>query len=105
MIIARWQIDARFGHKPKVLELMHEWMDEVGAQVGWERGDNVTMLSGSVGLPESRIEVEHRLKDLAALSAAFDKLASLDAHTEWSRKLEPHIVSGSNQWVVLRVLD
>jgi len=105
MIVARWQIDARFGYKPRVIELMNQWMDEIGAQVGWERGDNVTLLTGSVGVPESRIEVEHRLKDIAELNTAFEKLATLDAHKDWSKELEPYVVSGSTKWVILRVLD
>jgi hypothetical protein len=103
MIIARWQIDARFGHKQEVIEHLQRWMQEVGSEVGWGP-NNVTMLTGSVGIAESRIEVEHRLKDLGELNAAFDKLAQLDAHKEWSRELEPLIVSGSNRWEVLRII-
>lgn len=105
MIVARWQVDARFGYKPKLLEMMDQWMEEIGSQVGWQKGKNVTLLTGSIGIEEARIEVEHRMKDLAELNAAFDKLATLDAHKNWSQKIEPYVVSGSTRWVILRVID
>ena len=32
MLIARWQIEARFGHKQTVLDMFERWNEEVGAQ-------------------------------------------------------------------------
>lgn len=104
MIIARWQVDARFGYKMVVIEMMQKWMQEVGSQVGWN-ASNVTLLSGSVGVPEARLEVEHHMKDIGELNAAFDKLANIEAHKQWSKELEPYVVSGSTRWVILRVVD
>jgi len=34
MFNARWQIDAKFGHKQTVLELLKKWEREIGSQVG-----------------------------------------------------------------------
>lgn len=56
MMIARWSIDARFGHKPAVLESMRGWMREFGSQIGWT-DDKLRLLTGSVGAPESTIQV------------------------------------------------
>jgi len=42
--------------------------------------------------------------DLAELSASWDKLAKIEAHKLWSKDLEPHVVSGTQRWEVLRLL-
>nr|WP_281033457.1 MULTISPECIES: hypothetical protein [unclassified Mesorhizobium] len=34
MFSARWQIDAKFGHKQTVLDLLKKWEREIGSQVG-----------------------------------------------------------------------
>jgi hypothetical protein len=104
MMIAKFQLDARFGHKDEVLALMRSWSDKFGSKVGWT-DDKVRMTTASVGAPESRIVLEVKVDDLAALNQAFDEIATMDGHAEWGKKLEPHMVSGSNRWEVYRVLD
>lgn len=104
MIIARWSIEAKFGHKPIVLDHMQRWMQEVGGQVGWTK-ENTTLLTGSIGARESTIQSEVRLKDIAELSAAFDKLAQINAHKNWSQELEPYVVSGTQRWEIFRVVE
>lgn len=104
MIIARWSIEARFGHKPTAIDHMRRWLAEIGSQVGWTE-ENTRILVGSVGARESTIQSEVRLQDLAALGDAFDKLAQIDAHKDWSAELEPYVVSGTPKWEVFRVLE
>jgi hypothetical protein len=48
MFVARWQIDARFGHKQAVIDLMHRWLKEIGSKAGTDKMD-VKLLTGSVG--------------------------------------------------------
>lgn len=103
MMIARWRIDARFGHKQQALDLMQKWLKEIGATIGWT-ASNTRLLTGSIGTPESTIESEVQIKDLAELHAAWDKLAQSDAHKAWGKELEPYVVSGSARWEILRVL-
>ncbi|MCK2096007.1 hypothetical protein [Thauera aromatica] len=50
------------------------------------------------------MQAEILIRDLAELNAAWDKLATLDAHKQWSQDLEPFVVSGSPRWEVLRVV-
>ncbi|MEY8248019.1 MAG: hypothetical protein RPT11_06500 [Bermanella sp.] len=102
MIIARWHIQARFGHKQQALDSLKRWYEEVGTQIGWHK-QNCRILSGSIGAKESEICSEVELPDLAALHSAWEKLASIDSHKDWSKELEPNIVSGSAYWDVYRV--
>ena len=48
MFVARWQIDARFGHKQAVIDPMRHWLKEIGTKAGADKMD-VKLLTGSVG--------------------------------------------------------
>lgn len=102
-MIARWSIDAKFGYKQSVIDLMQKWMREIAPQAGFT-ADKMRLLTGSVGALESTIQAEHLVKDLAELDQAWEKLASIAAHKQWGKDLEPHVVSGTNRWEIYRVL-
>jgi hypothetical protein len=103
MMIARWQIEARFGHKQTVTELLKRWNKEVAVQVGWT-AEKVRVLTGSVGALESTVQLEVEIEDLAELGKAWEKLETIKAHKQWSKDIEPSIVSGTPYWQVFRVL-
>ena len=69
MIMARWNIDARFGHKQTVIDSLKKWHKEIGTQIGWTE-DRVKVLTGSIGAPESAVQVEVLLNDLSELNAS-----------------------------------
>jgi len=103
MMIARWHIDARFGHKQAALALMRRWWREIAPQIGWS-ADQVRIASGAVGAKESDIEVEVAIADLAALDDAWTRLAEAEGQEAWAAELESHIVSGTPRWTVHRVV-
>ena len=103
MMVARWSIDARFGYKSVVIELMTRWMKEVGSQIGWT-GDKVRLLTGSIGAHESTVQSEVLIADLAELNTAWAKLSTLTAHQNWGKELEPYVVSGTPRWEIFRLL-
>ena len=103
MFIARWQIEARFGHKQAALELMRKWEREIGPKVGLAEMD-FTLLGGSIGAKEAVIEASHKLPTLAALDSMFEKIAAVPEHAAWGMELEPHVVSGSSRWQIFRLL-
>ncbi|MGA7329340.1 MAG: hypothetical protein WBX25_33865 [Rhodomicrobium sp.] len=101
MLIARWQIDARFGHKQKVIDSIAQWSREIAPQVGLLKG---RMLSGSIGVLEATVEHNWEVEDLAELERAWAKLGTVEAHKQWSKDLEPSAVSGTARWSVFRVI-
>jgi len=103
MIIARWLIDARFGHKPKVIELIKQWNQDIGPAVGIPL-DKIRLLNGSVGVPESTVVMELTLDSLGELNTAWEKMATIPSHAKHAEELEPHIVSGSNRWEIYRAI-
>src|ERR1051325_5433262 len=103
MMIARWHIDARFGHKQTVIDSLKKWGADIGSQIGWTP-DQVRIVTGSAGALESPVEIEVEISDLAELNAAWTKLGTLKAHQSWSKEIEPHIVSGTPHWQVFRVV-
>ena len=103
MMIARWSIDARFGHKQDVIASLSTWLQDIGSVIGWT-DDKVRIITGSVGAPESTIELEVQLSGLDELDASWKKLGASGAHKDWSKEIEPHVVSGSPKWTVYRVI-
>lgn len=103
MMVARWSIDAKFGFKQNVIDLMQGWLREIGPQVGLT-ADKTRLLTGSVGALESTIQAEHLIEDLTELDRTWEKLATIAAHRQWSKDLEPFVVSGTNRWEIYRLL-
>jgi len=102
MLIARWQIDARFGHKQAVIDSIVRWSREIAPQVGLLKG---RLLTGSIGALEATVEHNWEVEDLAELERAWAKLGKMDAHKRWSEELEPYVVSGTACWSVFRVIQ
>ncbi|HEY4775998.1 MAG TPA: hypothetical protein VIH40_14400 [Xanthobacteraceae bacterium] len=103
MMIARWQIDARFGHKQTVIDTLRAWEKDIAPQIGLSPAKR-RMLTGSVGAGEATVITEWEVADLGELDRAWAALAKLDAHKKWGKDLEPYVVSGSSHWEVYRVL-
>lgn len=103
MMLARWSIDAKFGYKQNVIDLMQRWLKEIAPQIGFG-ADKSRLLTGSVGALEATFQSEHLVKDLGELNEAWDKLAKIAAHQKWGKDLEPHVVSGTSRWEIFRVL-
>jgi len=103
MLVARWQIDARFGHKQNVIDLTRKWEREIGSKAGTDKMD-FKILTGSVGAREATIEINHTVESLAQLERFFEALGKIDAHKQWGKELEPYVVSGSSLWNIYRVL-
>jgi hypothetical protein len=101
MMIARWQIDARFGHKQKVIDAIAGWTRDIAPLVGLHKGQ---MLTGSIGALEATVEHNWEVEDLAALERAWTKLGTMEAHQQWSKDLEPNVVSGTARWTIYRVI-
>ncbi len=104
MMIARWHIDAKFGHKQTVIDSLKNWFESIGAQIGWT-DDKYRILTGSVGTRESVIISEVLISGLTELDESWNKLGEIEAHKKWSKELEPFIVSGSQYWEILRLVS
>ena len=49
----------RYGKKLDAVDLLQEWVREIGSTAGLS-GENTSINSGSIGSPESRLEVSFR---------------------------------------------
>ena len=101
MFIARWQIDARFGHKQTVIDLLRKWEREIGTTAGTDEMD-FKILTGSIGAREATVEANHAMESMAQLDRFFESIGKSDAHRQWGKDLEPYVVSGSALWSVFR---
>jgi hypothetical protein len=103
MFVARWQIDARFGHKQTVIELLRKWEREIGSKAGTDEMD-MKLLTGSIGVREATVEADHTVESIAQLERFFETIGKSDAHRQWGKDLEPYVVSGSALWTIYRAL-
>jgi hypothetical protein len=103
MMIARWSIDAKFGYKQNVVDAMKRWLRDIAPQVGITE-ERIRLMTGSIGALEATVQSEHVIEDLAELNRIWDKLATIPAHQQWGRELEPFVVSGTNRWEIYRLL-
>jgi len=103
MFIARWQIDARFGHKQTVIDLLRKCERVVGTKAGTDRMD-FKILTGSIGAREATVEANHAVESMAQLEQFFTAIGNNEAHRQWGQDLEPHVVSGSAFWNIYRAL-
>ena len=88
-IIARFSFDVPFGKKEELfrLEAKHR---ELQSKAGFPKAET---LVGSIGAAESRVESNYRFENLAALEAAFAKLAQGAAAWPSSSARWPHTSS------------
>lgn len=102
MFIARWSVDARFGHKQQVIDALKQWSKDIAPKIGLSPAHG-QLLTGSIGALEATVEHNWQVKSLSELEKAWAELASMDVHKARSEKLEPHVVSGTSRWEVFRV--
>lgn len=102
-MVARWHIDARFGHKQTVIDSLNNWFEQIGSQIGWTK-EKYRIVTGSVGAKESVVISEVVISGLTELDDSWNKLGDIEAHKKWSKELEPYIVSGTQYWEILRIV-
>ena len=103
MFSARWQIDAKFGHKQTVLDLMRQWERDIGSQVGLANF-KFQIMTGSIGAHEATVESHMQVETLAQLEEFFAKIGKIDAHAKWGKEMEPYVVSGTSFWQIFRIV-
>lgn len=104
MIIARWEVTAKFGRKDEAIRLLRQWDQQVGEQVGLDMTRLRTM-TGSIGALESIIVQEIEFDSISELDEFFEKLKGVEIHAEWGREIASVLVDGTNRWEVYRLLD
>lgn len=104
MFSARWQIDAKFGHKQTVLDMMRQWERDIGSQVGLANF-KFQIMTGSIGAREATVESHMQVESLAQLEEFFAKIAKIEAHAKWGKEMEPYVVSGTSFWQIFRIVE
>jgi hypothetical protein len=100
-IVARFSFDVPFGRKPELLAVMKRW-EPLSRDLGFSKTE---VLVGSIGAPESRVELNHRFESLAALEAVWGKLGSDSRMADFQREMAPMVVAGSHRWEIFRVQE
>ena len=81
MFVARWQIDARFGQKQTVIDLMRQMGGARSARRSGSPRWSSRCSTGSIGAREATIEANHKVESLAQLEQFFEAIGKIEAHT------------------------
>jgi|SRR3954463_15800958 hypothetical protein len=99
-IIARFSFDVPFGKKGDLTRVLKKW-EPMSQELGFPRPQ---VLVGSVGAPESRIELNHTFPSMAALESVWAKLNDPRV-ADYQRDIGPFVVPGSHRWEILRIQE
>jgi hypothetical protein len=99
-IVARFSFDVPFGKKGDLMQVMKKW-DSMAKDLGFSKPQ---VLIGSIGTPESRVELNHTFPSLTALEAVWAKLND-PRMVDYQKDMAPFVVPGSHRWEVLRVQE
>jgi len=97
-IVARFCFDVPFGKKAELMQHMKKF-EPMQRELGFPKP---LVLIGSIGAPESRVEVNHTFPSLAALEAVWAKLND-PRMAELQKEMSSLVVPGSHRWEVFRV--
>ncbi|CAG9460395.1 unnamed protein product [Pedinophyceae sp. YPF-701] len=99
---ARWVFDARYGKKAETIALVQEWVESVGAAAGLPPGA-ARLSTGTIGAPESRLELEVELSSLAQLEEFWSSIPAAE-HRAWSQRAQSVVIDGTPRWEVYHVV-
>ena len=99
-IVARFCFDVPFGKKGDLTKLMKKW-EPLSLELGFPRPQ---VLIGSIGAPESRVELNHTFANLSSLEAVWAKLND-PRMVEYQKDMAPFVVPGSHHWQIFRVQE
>jgi hypothetical protein len=99
-IVARFCFDVPFGRKGDLIRLMKKW-ESLSEDLGFPKP---LCLIGSIGAPESRVELNHTFPSLTALEAVWSKLND-PRIVDYQKDMAPLVVPASHRWEVFRVQE
>jgi len=97
--VAKFIFDVPFGKKPEFFALEEKYQS-LRTQNGFPKPE---ILVGSIGAPESRIEIHYKFETLAALEATFAKVGTEPKMADFQREMGPIVVPGSHRWEIFRI--
>jgi hypothetical protein len=104
VLICQWHLDIVYGKQADAVRIMRAWGAEKFASSEFRRASSARLLAGYLGASASHIVDEYTFDSLADFESALTSM-SAPQFRQHSEALAPYIVSGSQHWVVYRVLE
>jgi hypothetical protein len=103
MFVCQWHLDVLYGKQGAAVAVMRAWGEDKFAHSEFRRARGARLLTGFVGDSASHIIDEYLFDSLADFETALAGM-SVPLFQRHSEALAPHIVPGSQRWVVYRVV-
>ena len=104
MYLCQWHLDLVYGKLSQALEVLRMWGKEKMASSEFRRARQTRLLVGHVGVSPSHVTDEYVFETLADFEAALAGMTQpqFRAHSD---ALAPLVVSGSQHWIVHRIVS
>jgi hypothetical protein len=103
VFICQWHLDISYGRQSEVVRIMKAWGEEKFASSEFKRARSSRLLVGHVGVSASHVVDEYEFETLADFEAALAGMSAPEFR-QHSDSLAPHIIPGSQKWLVYRVV-
>ena len=104
MFSCQWHLDIPYGKQGDALKVMKAWGAEKMRSSEFRRAKSVRLMVGHIGASASRIIDEYLFESLADFELALAGMKQ-PQFKEHSDALQPFIISGSQHWVIYRVVE
>ena len=104
MFVCQWHLDIVYGKQREAVAAMRAWGAEKQASSEFRRAKGTRLLAGHLGASPSHIIDEYLFETLADFEAALAGMGQ-PQFRPLSEALAPYVVSGSQHWVVQRVIE
>lgn len=103
MYVCQWHLDVPFGKQGDAVAVMREWGADKFEASAFRRAAGARLMVGHLGVSPSHVVDEYLFASLADFEAALAGMGTpqFRRHAE---RLAPHIVPGTQQWRVLRLV-
>lgn len=103
MYACQWHFDVPFGQQKDALAIMKEWDAAMRASPEYPKDRGTRLMVGHVGVSPAHVVVEHLFDSLADFERVLHEVAAGKFH-EFSERIAPFIVSGSQHWKIMRIV-
>jgi len=104
VFVCQWSLDIVYGKQREALAVMKEWGAEKFRSSAFARARGARVLTGFIGESGAHVVDEYLFESLADFEAALADMAQ-PQFKEFSERLAPYVVPGTQKWVVWRVVE
>ena len=103
MFVCQWSLVIVFGKLSEAMQVIKQWGEEKFRSSGFKKSKNSRVITGYIGESASLVIDEYTFESLNDFEKALGDM-SQPQFQEFSKRLAPLVVPGSQKWTVFRIV-